>query len=190
MWGDHRDERKIRGWKYHTHGLKSVRVKRIWGHTLEPWVREITELSGGRCRAWLLSGVQLCETPWNVACQAPLSMGILQARTLEQVAPFLQGIFPIQGSNTGLLHCKQILDHLSHQGTSWILEWVAYPFSRASSQPKNRTRVSSIAGERGRGLQIYWYDRLIFILFFLCGVFFSPINKPSFLFGLVGDKER
>ena len=27
-----------------------------------------------------------------------------------------------------------------------ILEWVAYPFSRGSSQPKNRTWVSSIAG--------------------------------------------
>ena len=26
----------------------------------------------------------------------------------------LQGIFPIQGSNLGLLHCRQILYHLSH----------------------------------------------------------------------------
>ena len=29
---------------------------------------------------------------------------------------FLQGIFPTQGSNPGLLHCRQILYHLSHQG--------------------------------------------------------------------------
>ena len=28
----------------------------------------------------------------------------------------LQGIFPTQGSNPGLLHCRQILHHLSHQG--------------------------------------------------------------------------
>ena len=27
-----------------------------------------------------------------------------------------------------------------------ILEWVAYPFSRGSSQARNRTRVSCIAG--------------------------------------------
>ena len=27
-----------------------------------------------------------------------------------------------------------------------ILEWVAFPFSRRSSQPRNRTRVSCIAG--------------------------------------------
>ena len=51
-----------------------------------------------------------------VARQAPLSMGILQARILEQVAiPFSRGIFPMQGSSLSLLHCKQILCHLSHQ---------------------------------------------------------------------------
>ena len=29
-----------------------------------------------------------------------------------------QGIFPTQGSNPGLLHCRQILCHLSHQRSS------------------------------------------------------------------------
>ena len=29
----------------------------------------------------------------------------------------LQGIFPTQGSNPGLLHCRWILYHLSHQGS-------------------------------------------------------------------------
>ena len=29
----------------------------------------------------------------------------------------LRGIFPTQGSNTGLLHCRQILYHLSHRGS-------------------------------------------------------------------------
>ena len=29
----------------------------------------------------------------------------------------LQGIFPTQGSNLGLVHCRQILYHLSHQGS-------------------------------------------------------------------------
>ena len=37
----------------------------------------------------------------------------------------LQGIFPTQGSNLGLLHCRQILYHLSHQGSPRILEWVS-----------------------------------------------------------------
>ena len=29
----------------------------------------------------------------------------------------LQGTFPIQGSNPGLLHCRQILYQLSHEGS-------------------------------------------------------------------------
>ena len=31
----------------------------------------------------------------------------------------LQGIFPTQGLNPGLLHCRQILYHLSHQGSQF-----------------------------------------------------------------------
>ena len=58
----------------------------------------------------------------------------------------LQGIFPTQGSNPGLPHCRRILYHLSHQGSPRILEWAAYPFSRGSSQPRNWTRVFCIAG--------------------------------------------
>ena len=38
------------------------------------------------CCALLLSRVRLFATPWTVACQAPLSMRILQARILEWVA--------------------------------------------------------------------------------------------------------
>ena len=58
----------------------------------------------------------------------------------------LQGIFPTQGSNPGLPHCRQILYQLSYKGSPRTLEWVAYPFSRGSSQPRNWTRVSCIAG--------------------------------------------
>ena len=58
----------------------------------------------------------------------------------------LQGIFLAQGLSLGLLHCRWILYHLSHQGSPRILEWVAYPFFRGSSWPKNWTGVSCIAG--------------------------------------------
>ena len=53
------------------------------------------------------SRVRLCATPETVAHQAPLSMGIVQAR---------------------------------------ILEWVAMPSSKGSSQPRDRTQISRIAG--------------------------------------------
>ena len=59
----------------------------------------------------------------------------------------LQGIFLTQGSNPSHPHCRQILYCLSHQESSpRILEWVAYLFSGVSSQPRNRTGVSCIAG--------------------------------------------
>ena len=49
----------------------------------------------------------------------------------------LQGIFPKQESNPGLPNYRQILYHLSHRGSPRILEWVAYPFFRGSSRPRN-----------------------------------------------------
>ena len=39
----------------------------------------------------------------------------------------LQGIFPTQGRNPGLPHCRQILHQLSHKGSPQILEWATYP---------------------------------------------------------------
>jgi len=46
---------------------------------------------------------------------------ILQARILEWVAiPFSRGSSQTQESNPGLLHFRQILYHLSHQGSPII----------------------------------------------------------------------
>ena len=75
-------------------------------------------------------------SPWNSPGQ----------NTGVDSCSLLQGIFPTQGSNPGLLRGRQILYQLSHQGSPEILEWIAYPFSRGSSRPRNRTRVSCIAG--------------------------------------------
>ena len=53
-----------------------------------------------------------------VACQAPLSMGDFSGKnTGVGCHALLQGVFPTQGSYPGLLHCRQILYHLSHQGS-------------------------------------------------------------------------
>ena len=59
---------------------------------------------------------------------------------------FVQGIFPTEGSNSDLPHCRWIVYQLSHKGSPRILEWVAYPFSSGSSQPGNQTGVSCLAG--------------------------------------------
>ena len=77
------------------------------------------------------------------AHQAPLSVGILQASGLPCPSP---GDLLNPGIELRSLHCRQILYHLSHQGSPRTLEWVAYPFSRGSFWPRNLTRVSCIAG--------------------------------------------
>ena len=59
---------------------------------------------------------------------------------------FLQGVFPTQGSNPGLPHCRQTLYCPNHKGSPRILEWVAYPFSRGTFRPRSQTGISCIAG--------------------------------------------
>ena len=78
----------------------------------------------------LVSHVLLFVTPWTIAHQAPLSMGILHARTVERVAK---------------------------------------PSSRGSSQPRDRTQVSHIAGrfftaeppKQGLNNDVTWYIIII-----------------------------
>ena len=49
--------------------------------------------------------------------QAPLSMGFPSKNTGVGCHFLLQGIFLIQGSNLGLLHCRQSLYRLSYEGS-------------------------------------------------------------------------
>ena len=69
--------------------------------------------------------------------------GIFQNTGVGSLFPS-QGIFPTQGFNPGLPHCRRIFFQLSHKGSPRIPKWVAYPFSSRSSPPRNRTRVSSL----------------------------------------------
>ena len=102
-------------------------------HTWEPYVYE----SESRSVVSYSLQPQGLYSPWNSPGQNT-GMGSLS---------LLQGIFPTQGSNPGLSHCGQILYQLSHKATPRILEWVAYPFSRGFSPPRNWTGISCIAGE-------------------------------------------
>ena len=90
--------------------------------------------------------VQLSVTLWTIARQLLCPWDSPGKSTRVGCHPLLQRILPTQESNPGLLHCKQILNQLSHQRSPRILEWAAYPFSRETSQPRNQTGVSCIAG--------------------------------------------
>ena len=65
----------------------------------------------------LLSRVQLFATPWTIPHQAPLSMGFSRQEYRSGLPCPLQGIFPTQRSNPGLLHWQADSLPLSHQGT-------------------------------------------------------------------------
>ena len=54
-------------------------------------------------------------TLWTIAQQAPLSMDSPGKNTGVGCHFLLQGIFLIQESNPSLLHCRQILYHLSYR---------------------------------------------------------------------------
>ena len=92
-------------------------------------------------------------SPWNSPGQNT-GVGI--------VFPFSREIFPTQGSNPGLPHCRWILYQLNHKGNPRILVWVAHPFSGGSSWPRNWTGVSCIAGRFFTNWAIRETQRLFF----------------------------
>ena len=98
------------------------------------WLSDWTELKDWESKHIIvcvkLSAAQSCPTVCILMdCSSPGSSvhKILQARILEWVShSLLQGIFSTQGSNAHLLHCRQILYHLSQQQSSWCNILVIY----------------------------------------------------------------
>ena len=58
-----------------------------------------------------------CATLWPAVYQAPLFMEFSRQEYRVGCHDLLQGIFPTQGSNLGLLDCREISLLLSHQGS-------------------------------------------------------------------------
>ena len=107
----------------------------IFSFTFTFKIDKVGHNSGWKKRKWKsLSRVWLFVTPWTIQFRQNTGVGCHS---------LLQGIFPTQGSNPGLLHCRWVLYQL---GSPRILEWVAYPFSSGSSWPRNQTEVSCFAG--------------------------------------------
>ena len=57
------------------------------------------------------SCLSLFATPWTVVHQAPLSMGSSRQEYWSVLPCLPPGSLPAQGSNSGLLQCRQILYH-------------------------------------------------------------------------------
>ena len=88
------------------------------------------------------SVTQLCLTLCDPMDNSPPDSsihGIFQARILEWVA--MSSSQPRDWT-----HISCIAGCLRHQDSPRILEWVAYPFSRGTSPPRNQTGVSCVTG--------------------------------------------
>ena len=91
------------------HGLQSTRLLRPWDFP--------GKSTGVGCH-WIvisenvISCVWLFAIPWTVQC-----MEFSKPEYRRGSLFLLQGVFPTQGSNSGLPHCRWILYQLSHQGS-------------------------------------------------------------------------
>ena len=69
-----------------------------------------------KCKS--LSGIWVSGTPWTGARQAPLSMGFSRQESWIGLPFPSPGDLSDSGIEPGLLHCRQTLYCLSHQGSS------------------------------------------------------------------------
>ena len=99
-----------------------------------------------------LSRARLSATPWIVGCTKLLRPWDFQSKSTGVGCHFLlQGIFPTQGSNPGLSHCRQTLYHLSHQGSLSHCRQTLYHLSHQGS----RTHTHCIYVERERERELF-----------------------------------
>ena len=128
------------------------------------------------CELSRFSCVQLCATLWTVACQATLSMGFSRQEYWSRLLCPPPGYLPYPGINPRLLcllhwqvgHlplalpgsevkvtrsrltlCDLMDDRVHGILQARILEWVAFLFSRGSSQPRaiSAWQVDSLPAE-------------------------------------------
>ena len=84
-----------------------------WNYILNLWVE------GSRHKIWKVkvlvtqSCVWIFETPWTAIHHTPQSVEFSKQDT--EVGSHSQGDLPDSGLSSGLLHCRWILYHLSHQ---------------------------------------------------------------------------
>ena len=91
--------RKNRGWQVQLPSPKFRRKTSAWAES--------------ESESHSVVRVQLFATPWIIQ-----SMEFSGQNTGVGNRSLLQGIFPTQGSNPGLPHCRWILYQLSHEGSS------------------------------------------------------------------------
>ena len=106
------------------------------------------------------SHVQLFATSWTITHQAPLSIGFFRLEYWSGLPFPSPGALPYQRLNLGLLHCRQILYHLSHQGSpqriadQWLIQdlnlslllFPLHPWLQLES-PKDPYKITNVLQE-------------------------------------------
>ena len=88
-----------------------------------------------------LVSVSLFATPWTIAQQDPLSIEFSRQEYWSGNHSLLHRIFLTEELKLGLLHCRQIPQHLSHEGSpvSPYLSIIPLSVSRLKSPIKRQT---------------------------------------------------
>ena len=129
-------------------------------------------------------------TPWTVAYQASLSIGFSRQKYWSGLPFPFQGIFPTQGLNPGLQHCRQVLYHLCHQGSPE--HWLKLPKTREFSillkegDPSERNTASRKQPLR-EGFPKSNLLPLVFNSFLCCHINSTKVYKTTDLSGCVMD---
>ena len=96
--------------------LENLLERGTWQATVHRVAQSWTQLKqlSRHARSHRVKAAQSCPTH----CDPIPGHGILQARILEWVpVPFSDGIFPTQGWNPGLPHCRWIIYQVIHKGS-------------------------------------------------------------------------
>ena len=115
-----------------------------------------------------LNDVQLSATPWTVAHQAPLSMGFpRQEYWIGLPFPSPKVMFPTQGLNPDLLHCR------------WILVYSSLIGYKGSKNTKNR-----LEKKKRKSLRLY-FKNIVHKLFYILSLVLMYFPSLSFGFHMI-----
>ena len=137
-------------------------MRPLWGNSteqgtstkannLEDWVRNMPASIMPLLRLYLLEAAEdrnmLVAQSWLTLCEPARLLCPWHSpgkNTGVGGHSLLQGILPTQGANPGLLHCRQILHHLSHQAIRDLLNISSLNFIYLWATPWGRQDLSSL----------------------------------------------